>query len=41
MTIGEVIKMLMEIFNTLTAIFGNLFGNKEEEGDAETTEPEA
>ena len=39
MTIGEVIKMLMEIYNTLIAIFGDLF--KKEEGEAETTEPEA
>lgn len=37
MTIGEVIAMLMEIFNYLSQYLGDLFGKKEEEGeDAET-----
>lgn len=37
MTIGEVINMLMEIFNYLSKIFGDLF-NKEEAPEEGTTE---
>lgn len=39
MTIGEVINMLMKIFEFLGEMFGDLFASKEEEGttDEETT----
>ena len=37
MTVGEVIEILMKVFEMIAEIFGGLFGSAE--GDTETEEP--
>ena len=40
MTVGEVIEILMKVFNMLAEIFGGLFGSAEGEGEDAPAEEE-